>query len=310
MSKFILHIGYAKAGSTFLQNWFQIHPQLQFTPMGIAGFSSVIDISVKAIFDAKPAPKYYVTSHESISTGMAIGNDFVNLEFIVLESQNKDKKEVRRNQARICETLHRIFPDSQVIIVTRGFESILLSSYSEYIKRGGGLDLETFLEYYRIFNVQWLDINHLINLYGEAFGEANLIVLPYELLRDNQSKFLSFLEQRLEIDHCEVDPGNPNPSLNPDELFWYTKMTKFGITPLAKLLGKKAGYALYRKYILHIVLPNRLRSFIRLPTLFLGERKVSDKIPPEHLDEYKARGTILARNPFYTDYLSDYLLDS
>ncbi|MBW8010817.1 MAG: hypothetical protein FVQ83_06175 [Chloroflexi bacterium] len=307
MSKFILHIGYAKAGSTFLQNWFQMHPQLQFTPMGIAGFRSVIDISEKAIFDTKPAPKYYVTSHELIGAGLAIGRDVARVEFKAEEFQ--DEKEVIRNQSKICEALRSLFPDSQVIIVTRGYESILLSGYSEYIKGGGELDSKTRFEVNHNFNLQWLDINQLINLYSKAFGETNLIVLPYEILRDNKSKFLRILEQRLGIDHYELNPGNPNPSLNTHELFWYARITKFGITPLANLLGKKTGHALYRKYALHIVRPNRLRPIIRLIAQRFPEKKESDKVPPEHLNEYKEVGTILAQNPLYTDYLSDYLLD-
>ena len=42
--KMLLHIGYSKAGSSFLQKWFKEHPQLRYAPRGLAGFDTVCGI--------------------------------------------------------------------------------------------------------------------------------------------------------------------------------------------------------------------------------------------------------------------------
>jgi hypothetical protein len=41
MSRHLVHIGYPKAGSTYLQRWFASHPQLAYREGGIAGFPNV-----------------------------------------------------------------------------------------------------------------------------------------------------------------------------------------------------------------------------------------------------------------------------
>ena len=41
MTGHLIHIGYAKAGSSFLRSWFAQHPQLAYAEGGIAGFPDV-----------------------------------------------------------------------------------------------------------------------------------------------------------------------------------------------------------------------------------------------------------------------------
>jgi hypothetical protein len=38
VSRHLIHIGYAKAGSKFLQRWFEAHPDLAYRTAGLGGF--------------------------------------------------------------------------------------------------------------------------------------------------------------------------------------------------------------------------------------------------------------------------------
>jgi|GEM_PF-5080405 len=40
----LIHIGFPKSGSTFLQEWFRQHPQLFYAPGGLGGFYNVYEI--------------------------------------------------------------------------------------------------------------------------------------------------------------------------------------------------------------------------------------------------------------------------
>ena len=44
MTEHLIHIGYPKAGSTLLRQWFEAHPQILYASGGLAGFDSVIDL--------------------------------------------------------------------------------------------------------------------------------------------------------------------------------------------------------------------------------------------------------------------------
>ena len=65
MARHLIHVGYPKTGSTFLQAWFERHPELRYSPGGLGGFHSVYEI---ARLSSRGAYKYYVTSCEELST--------------------------------------------------------------------------------------------------------------------------------------------------------------------------------------------------------------------------------------------------
>jgi hypothetical protein len=71
-AKHLIHIGYPKAGSTFLQAWFEQHPELCYAPGGLGGFYNIYEI-------CRPsgrACKYFVTSFEGIATPHESAGDF------------------------------------------------------------------------------------------------------------------------------------------------------------------------------------------------------------------------------------------
>ena len=130
MTGHLIHIGFAKAGSTFLRSWFAQHPQLAYAPGGVAGFRDVYSM-VQASASPGPQPLYRVTSAEALATPVAdFGRDSFDYEAI-------QRNPMPDAQARACDLLAHLFPTAHILIVTRGFRSMMLSTYSQYLRTGG-----------------------------------------------------------------------------------------------------------------------------------------------------------------------------
>lgn len=305
-TKTLLHVGYAKAGSTFLQNWFVGHPQIQYARHGVGGFEKVYELIALAFENREQMPKYYVTSRETL--GMAWFDKYSSGGMMLKRHYFYTGSQMVKHQANVCEILYNLFPDSKVIIVTRGYKGIIRSGYSEYVKIGGDLKFTEYLEKLKPYFEQWLDINYLVDLYTECFGKTNLIVLPYELIRDDPAGFFTYLEKELDVDHFEMKLKPVNRSRTPAELFWYAAISRFFIAPLAKKLNDRQANWLYDRYKFYFTKPNRLRRVIRvLDRLF--DKKPDFFFPPDYLDAFKDKATVLKEYPFYTNYPGEYLLD-
>src|SRR5947209_1256169 len=201
MAQHLIHVGYGKAGSTFLQAWFEGHPELCYKPGGLGGFNSVYEL-------ARPsgrAYKYYVTSYEGLSLPIRSAGG-VHLDFV--SARPTPDTDAKEKQAAVCAVLKSLYPGSRVLIITRGFKGLIISGYSECVRLGTRLHPDgvcrEFSECLRIDDDHYWDFDYLIRLYGEAFGQENLIVMPYELLRDAQERIPAALQEGLGIGHADV----------------------------------------------------------------------------------------------------------
>ncbi|MET0624928.1 MAG: hypothetical protein ABW250_18410 [Pyrinomonadaceae bacterium] len=307
MSRSIIHIGYPKAGSTFLQAWFGRHPELRFVPEGIGGFRNVYEM-------ARPSPetfKYYVTSCEDLSAPHGGAGD---IPLDVVTEWMTHPATMKQEQAGVCDALKALFPGSRVIIVTRGFKGIIRSGYSQYVKSGGVLGtLKTLPEDVRAdafrYASVFYDFDYLIKLYGEAFGRENLLVLPYELLRDDRDRFLAVLEEWLGLRHAEIKLGRLNPSLSPEELYWYPRISRV-VSAAAARLGP-ARYKRFYGWYVGRMLGHRLRPLVQLLRLLRPDGKVTEAdFPDDMLEHCRGKATLLKENPLYAPYAAEYLLDS
>lgn len=104
MTGHLLHIGYPKAGSTFLQRWFETHPQLLYSPGGVAGFRDVYSVARAAAVPAGDE-RYRVTSDERFTAPRADAGDFV-------VDYRRDGPDPAARQARACDLLYELFPSA------------------------------------------------------------------------------------------------------------------------------------------------------------------------------------------------------
>jgi hypothetical protein len=101
------------------------------------------------------------------------------------------------DSARLASRLASVWPDGRVLIVIREQREMVFSSYGQYVKMGGLLDLQAYLRpppaqspHPRPFVLTHLEYDRLIAHYHQLFGDANVLVLPYELFRDEPRDFV------------------------------------------------------------------------------------------------------------------------
>ncbi|HEX8719441.1 MAG TPA: hypothetical protein VF736_02255 [Pyrinomonadaceae bacterium] len=306
MAQHLIHVGYPKAGSTLLQAWFERHPELCYKPGGLGGFCNVYEIarSPGGIW------KYHVTSYEGLSMPHQTEGG-VDVAYGVIEPDTHTR--TRETQARVCSLLTSLYPGSRVLVTTRGFKGMIVSSYSQYVKMGGTQHLGGMCrelgELLQKDAMHYFDYDSMLGLYAGAFGEENLIVLPYELLRDDQGKFLSVLEERLGLTHAEIRLGRLNPSLSPEELYWYPLISR-AVSAAVLRLGPSRRRKLYGWYV-RKTLGNRLRALIKvLGRVRPGGRVTGADFPAELLAYFEGKAARLKDDPLYAPYAAEYLWDS
>jgi hypothetical protein len=285
MTRHLLHPGWAKAGSTFLQEWFSRHPQLRYMPHSFAGFRNVFQMADVAQESREIRYRYYVTSNELLGSGGNVPHGFALHSFRML--RNRD---LRAGQRRVCTMLREIFPDSKVLIVTRGFSGIIRSLYSQYVKLGGEQDFPGYLEAHTPILDQWLDVDYNLGLYRTAFGRQNVLVLPFELMQSDTRAFISILEEFLDVEHFDVVPGVRNPSLG----------------PVADLFEPVRAGRLYRLYAFEIVQPDRLGFIVRLLNA-LSPRSVNMEFPDGYLERFRGIASSLRESEHHRPFLDRYL---
>lgn len=288
MTGHLLHVGFPKTGSNFLRRWFREHPQLAYSEGGIAGYHDVYEIAREGVAP-RPDVRYHVTSSESFTaphrqTGQELYSSYDPLDPAV-------------GQENVCALLASLFPGAYVLIVTRGFRSMIFSSFSQYVRSGAGVPLEEFVTQ-PLIDRPW-DYDRVIGMYRSAFGADQVLVMPYELLRDDVDRFVRTLEERLGLAHFAAASGRLNTALSPAEMYWYPRLSR----AVQKL---PIGSRLKRTFLRGIS-RNRFRPAIAvLQRLRPGTPVTADAIPERLIAAYRAKAHTLRENPLYAPYAREY----
>jgi hypothetical protein len=290
----LIHIGYPKTGSNFLRRWFETHPELAFTPRGIAGFSD-INALVREAAAPTSTPRYRVTSAEALAIPTSsVGLPQVDYDTL-LGSVLTDA------QTAACGLLAGLFPGAHILIVTRGVRSLMLSSYSQYVRTGGHM---TIGDLWRIEQARspW-DYDSLIAQYRHAFGEANVLVLPYELLRDDPAAFLRAIAGPLGLSDGPMPTARVNESLSATEMAWYPRLGR-------AIRWLPAGRGTAQRLLTRAGRSNRLRGLIALLQRAQAQVPVTaDVLTDEAVERWAVPPHSLRENPHYRAYASDYFPD-
>lgn len=184
-----IHIGFHKTASTFLQEaFFSKVPTINFIGNSsthhcpelqklIYASSSEWDDGMR-LRQLLQEGSCNIISHEGLSGGalwVGGGGQAIN--------------------ERTAQRLKDVFPEARILVVIREQFSMLRSLYWQYVWERGILGFNAFLR--RTLNDNtFLDCRHLcydrsIRMYGELFGEENVLVLPYEALTLDAGEFVS-----------------------------------------------------------------------------------------------------------------------
>lgn len=210
---FLIHIGFRKTATTWLQNELFIEEDTVFTPLSTraSGRSSLAfdfiynqdgyplssfedNVStirrnlVKILRDKKDRNRIYVMSHERLCGAPYIGS---------LDAKN------------IAERIKKVFPNAKILITIREQVSYITSLYFQYLhtNAGGTTNINRFLagRYKRLplFSTVPLDYVPLVKGYVHLFGKENVLVLPYEMFKVHPTAFIQklgkFVERKITL---------------------------------------------------------------------------------------------------------------
>lgn len=290
----LLHVGYPKTGSKFLQRWFEAHPDIAFSDWGIAGFRDAHALMAAA---TGPLAPWHATSHEALLTPLTEIDDFG-------AGDGAIALPTREAQSAACAMLAGLFPSAHVLIVTRGHEALIRSFHAELVVGGASLGLSDFCEALLAQVEAGSDVFHFdaaIETYASAFGEERLLVLPYELLRDRADGFLGAIEARLGIRPMDVPAERVRPSPSSPRLAAYRRMTRW-------MRAVPAPAGLRRRYVAALR-GGRLGGVASaIETLGRKSAGQGEEVPRRLLDVLAGRSERLRDNPFFQDYAREYFL--
>lgn len=210
----LIHIGYHKTGSTWLQQAIFRDDRIGFatheTPLPvdeafIAQNPFTFDASRaratfgSALSDAAERGLVYAISHERLSGDVGTGG---------VDSR------------MIADRLAESFPGARVLIVLREQRSMLLSIHKTQVR----FATQTLEERWRDRTVierrragptlEYFDYDLLVAYYQKLFGADRVLVLPYEALRADALGFVSQIAKFVELPSpTEVPTEAANPSL-------------------------------------------------------------------------------------------------
>lgn len=200
MTKMLIHIGYHKTATSWLQDiYFPAHPELADWPqksklrrMLIEPHSLDFDpVAVREkltpfISEAAREKKRPLLSAEGLCGSPHNGG--------VLNKELADR-------------LHALFPDAKILAVIRRQPEMIASAYRQYIRAGGVCQFDDYvnppvkdakLPLFRLENYMY---HKLLKYYAELFGHENVGVLIYEEFCQEPETFLNKL-----CAHFEVSP--------------------------------------------------------------------------------------------------------
>lgn len=186
----VLHIGFSKCGSTFLQAFFRQHPEIYLTHK--LHFFSPFPFSNYDLGE-----EYYSKFFKDSDFKIKIDSDehiILPIYHPVLGSAATTKESV----IEVCDKIKNFVPSVKIILVIRNHKSLLLSRYSEYLLGGGKVDFKVFvkenlccsIDKKNYFQNYYFDIIKTLNHY---FGKENVLVLMQEELLKNGDKAIQSL---------------------------------------------------------------------------------------------------------------------
>jgi len=201
----LVHIGYHKTASTWLQRHLFKNPEVGFRSIGKSGIDPAAReiVTARALdFDAEASRARFEPLFQAI-------RDQGRVPVVSNERLSGHPSSGGYDSKEIADRLAEVFPDGKVLMVIREQRSMILSVYKQYVLAGGPCRFPQFVEAPEDPNVRvpWFDYgfyeyDRLIRYYHSRFGPDSVLVLPYEAFVNEPAGFVaaigSFVDRPLD----------------------------------------------------------------------------------------------------------------
>jgi len=191
----VLHVGYPKTASTWLQETIFADPDSGFVfpwyrsdcrARTISAFVTVNSYSDDSVW----ARTFFEEGLRRCAGGSGVP--------IISDESLCGDPLLRFYTGRyIADRIHSVFPRAKILIGVREQKAIAISLYREYLLTAGSFPLEVFLGrgdepmgYSPILRPDYLEYDRVVGYYQKLYGRENVLVLPMELLQKEPQKFV------------------------------------------------------------------------------------------------------------------------
>ena len=290
----LIHVGFPKCGSKYLQRWFGAHREIAYCWDGFGGERGVEDF-LRPFVHADAQIRCRVTSHEALIDPRDLSS--------LGKVDYDDIARRRERQVAVAHELARRYPDARILMVTRSHADVLRSGYSEMVRQGGSMtdaDIRR-ADHRRLAATGHFDYDFALSLYHGLFGD-NLLILPAEWLFDDAVAFTATIAAFAGVAPYMPPAERVNASLSAEELYWYPRF--------AKLLNRfRPGRFRPKLLGLHMLAIDRRlwHPLLAVLRLVIGRRAAQIVLPPELLTAMAGTCHKLVTLPHFAPYRARYL---
>lgn len=202
MRKIIIHIGYPKTGTSFLQEKVltELHGAEQVNYLHFRKIEELlqeITCTNSLFFDANVVKKRF-------DPLLKDGVNVISYESLIAAVYYKSV-----NLKSTAENLFALFPEATILITLRNQADIALSLHAQYVHEGGTLGLTEFLGMNRVglkeiddnvLDLRSFEYDKVIKFYKELFGSTRISILFFEEFVANRDEFMFDLYQLMGIE--------------------------------------------------------------------------------------------------------------
>lgn len=211
MSKPVLiHVGFHKTGTTYLQEVVFADTRHFVQPW-----------SRQFIYDRIIDPHELAFDSQDVREACAVALSRVPANVVPVLSEEGlcgNPFNGAREAGILARKIRATFDDARILLTVRSQPGMLRAVYIQYLKAYGRRGPAEFYDPPRFpefsaFDPDIYRYDRLASLYAELFGAANVLALPQELLRDNESAFLRAIGDLVGTAHIEA-PLRKHPARN------------------------------------------------------------------------------------------------
>lgn len=201
MSKVIIHIGYPKCASTYLQQ--EVFPLVNsFSLVRHDGLLKYIIKTPEILYDVDIA-KALAKKLFKNSKNIIISDEGL----VLFESYGPNLD----HRVSVCKRLHTLFPDAKILMNVRRQSNWLESWYKNLVRTGYCFTFQQFLRHCeKNFTFEGLDYFETYKLYKQMF--SNVDILPVETISKDVLTKLIFKLCDVEVLLPEISKKNPGQS--------------------------------------------------------------------------------------------------